>query len=1280
MKPLCLFLFCGLLCGSALFGDTNINGNISTSQTWNLAGSPYIINGDYLIQGEANPIVTIEAGVEVRFVAGASLSLGFTSNASYTGGMVANGTAANPVLFTAHTATPTPGFWECIRSRAYATQNYVTFDYAIFEYGGSGGTGMFEVNGGNPDFDHCTFRYSSNYGLYHSSSTVTATLSNSSFANNGSYPVHWNANRAGSIGSGNTFTGNTNQRILLRSVEVDTAQSWSNQGVPYEVENDLQLYNTTNPLVLNPGVELQFRNGKRLIVGHTSSALYEGSLSAEGAIFGAVDPGTGWNGINFQQFIQPSSFSSCIIRDVNSTPAGSMIINCANNVTIQNCTFTGNNNYAIYCYEYRNFTMTGSTVSNCAKTVRVFPVDMQNLGSGNQYLNNADNRIHCPAGTIDATAAWTAQSIPIYVSGTILFQGTGNPVLTIPYGTVLEFGAGFNMSIGHTSSALYSTTLLATGVTFRGAVATAGYWEGLLFNPVGGSSLLSGCVIQDAGEGNVAAIRCNVAYSTITGCLIQNCLAVGINMSNACLASLSANVITSCGSYPLSIYADNLRVLEAQNQFTGNTIDRVEVRAGTVENSGAWQDPGVPYYFTSSVNIYGTGSPHISIMPGTVIMLPGNSFLGIGHTSSGMYMGSLEADGVTFTRSSSSVTPYGLIFNLYSVQGASTFTNCIFEYMQHNSAYGAVNVSYSDPVFQSCIFRNNPGSGLVVSASGRATATDCQFLNNGSYPIVTYATAFASVSGSGNTFSGNNPNRILVNGNNVTQSCTWNNPSVPVEVSSSILVYDMALPYPILKINSGLVLLFRTGTYMHIGHATSSLYVGGLQAEGATFSPLSGVSGDWSGIHFYQYSLASSYLSNCIVEQSAAHGNVYVYNSPLSYIDSCILRDGVYGVQATGANVVVSITRNFILGNQYGVTCANGANPLIGGSTGQANCIDGNISYGVINYATTLTVNAEYNWWGDPSGPYHPTGNPTGTGDTVYNYVDYIPWRTTNIGDAPSRFHLLTPATASVVDILTPVLDWEDAIDPSPGDTVTYTLYIARSANFITGLVTVPGLTATVYHVPSSTLMDNTRYYWKVSATDTQSQTVWSYESYFYFDTAVPEAPGNFLLSNPLYEQTVHFTSNLYTWQTAQDPDPGDVVTYTVYTDVTAAFDNATVQTTPDTSVYSGFCAPGGLYYWRVKATDLTGLVTYSPTWRFFVHPDARPRAPIYFTLTALGSDVHLQWDAVPGADSYAVYFSSEPAAGFTLLAANVYAPEFLHNAAALSPCGFYRVVAIDSF
>lgn len=53
--------------------------------------------------------------------------------------------------------------------------------------------------------------------------------------------------------------------------------------------------------------------------------------------------------------------------------------------------------------------------------------------------------------------------------------------------------------------------------------------------------------------------------------------------------------------------------------------------------------------------------------------------------------------------------------------------------------------------------------------------------------------------------------------------------------------------------------------------------------------------------------------------------------------------------------------------------------------------ITGNTGYGLKNVVASYIVNAEYNWWGDPSGP---GGAGPGTGDSVSLYVDYDPWLT----------------------------------------------------------------------------------------------------------------------------------------------------------------------------------------------------------------------------------------------------------------------------------------------
>ena len=63
------------------------------------------------------------------------------------------------------------------------------------------------------------------------------------------------------------------------------------------------------------------------------------------------------------------------------------------------------------------------------------------------------------------------------------------------------------------------------------------------------------------------------------------------------------------------------------------------------------------------------------------------------------------------------------------------------------------------------------------------------------------------------------------------------------------------------------------------------------------------------------------------------------------------------------------------------------------GATGTVHCnniYNNNNPYGLTNDGAT--IDAECNWWGDFSGPYHATLNPSGLGDTVSDYVDFDPW------------------------------------------------------------------------------------------------------------------------------------------------------------------------------------------------------------------------------------------------------------------------------------------------
>lgn len=1228
-----------------VFGETLISGTITTSVSWILDGSPYIISGDVLVASSSSPVISIEEGVQVRFNAGASLRLGSTNSSSSRGGLIVNGTELNPVIFTANTDSPAPGFWNSIKMNSYCLADQVVLNHAILEYGGSGGGGLFDVNSVSPELNNCIFRHSSSYGIYHTSTTVNAVVNSCHFISNAGYPLHINVPGASQISGAICFSGNGIQRILLRSVVLSSGCTWQNHGVPYELENDLNVQSTSSPvLTLTEGLQLLFRQAKGIYIGSNSSSSSIGAINATGVSFTASDTLLLWRGIEFQPYSRASSLIDCSFSFVSNQASGAITQRGNYEAVIQDCEIYNVDNYALSVSSGKPFSLTGCNIHHCAKTIALNFQDIHGLGLGNNYQDNGDNRIHASGGTLDESATWTRQHTSVLILGNCYVSGPSPyPELEIPYGSILEFSSGTSLAIGSATTTSYRGSIRASGATFRGVEAVPGYWIGLVFYSYGANSLVSGCIIRDAGYGNAAAVQFTVVNSTLTGCTIFNNAAKGINLANNSLASISGNVIFGCGSYPLSLDANAVRVLGEGNYFTGNTIDRIEVRHETITNSGVWRNPGVPYYLTGSVGIFGTNYPHLKILPGASVLLPDGALITVGHASTISYLGSLEAEGVIFTRADESAVPWGFLFNRYCNVGRSVFTDCVFEYFLHSTNQCAINVPYvADPVFNGCTFRYNPGMAILGGSGARAAVNNCSFISNGSYPISLGAASFDVVSGVGNSFMGNNPDRILLSGGTLSQSYTWDNPSVPVEISSSISVYGSS--HPVLTINSGLLMLFRDDTELAVGHASTISYSGGLKAEGARFSALSGVAGSWNGIQLNRYIDSNSFLKDCIVEYGGASGdgNVFFSYSSFGLIEGSIIRFAPIGIKLQGTQSVPLISSSHVVSNEIGILCQNSANPTIGGSMDHSNSISGNSLYGVQNTGSP-TIDASYNWWGHVDGPN------LRYGDSIIGNLTHLPYRTTDIGDAPGQFDLSSPVHLAVLDHLRPVLDWEEALDPSPGDTVLYNLEISSNPGFSRSLLQYTNLSTTVFHVSEGVLDDDGHYYWRVIASDNQGQSTQCNQVYEFF-TSVPEAPLAFNLMNPGWEELVTVTSPLLSWQPSLDPDPGDMVSYRVYISLTAGFEESDSLLTSDTELYSTYCQPGALYYWKVLAVDSTGLYRESPVGRFFVDQYARPRAPGRIVLSAEPSLINLNWDEVPGAELYRLYYALDPGDAFEYL------------------------------
>lgn len=85
-------------------GATDVTGDVTSSTTWDKAGSPYVIKTNVVVQNGVT--LTIDPGVDVKFAGFYFLE------ASATGKIVAQGTAAMPVNFTSSDLDPAVGDWD----------------------------------------------------------------------------------------------------------------------------------------------------------------------------------------------------------------------------------------------------------------------------------------------------------------------------------------------------------------------------------------------------------------------------------------------------------------------------------------------------------------------------------------------------------------------------------------------------------------------------------------------------------------------------------------------------------------------------------------------------------------------------------------------------------------------------------------------------------------------------------------------------------------------------------------------------------------------------------------------------------------------------------------------------------------------------------------------------------------------------------------------------------------------------------------------------------------
>lgn len=533
---------------SKVVANVLIGGVVEVDTTIHDTGSTWRVDGDLVVQGDAAPTLTIEAGARLAFESGRWLAVGNDD----LGGLSVLGTSAERVRFTSSSSAA--GGWHGIVLGPQTTA--ATFEHASIAEGGGEGVG---VNGclsidvrraAIVKLEGVTIERCMRAGI---AATENAELS---FAEGfdvtlRASPVglQLGASVLGSVPGGLSFDDVPYNVVLGGTVVTDA--TWSAQSIPWRVTKDIRVRGPERPtLTLGAGLTLGFATDRWIEVGMAEP----GALIAEGrvdepVVLRAVAEGT-WRGIVFGRSLAQRSRLSFVelsgagAAGPNVTGCLSILDDRPDRLAIEDTRLEGCGQAAISApsngFAFSSFTR--NTIVDTTTGLSLAPSAVASVGADNAYEGVEDNRIL--SGAVERSGHWAPNPLGYRVLGPLVVDGADEPVLSLGADLVLRFDSDAHLTVGSDrGGALWVGGASSNRVMFTSSAASPapGDWAGLRFGPATQMSRIDGARVAFAGQaspkhsGGITLDRTGAAVSITSSSFGSNEL---------------ADVFVDCGSKP----------------------------------------------------------------------------------------------------------------------------------------------------------------------------------------------------------------------------------------------------------------------------------------------------------------------------------------------------------------------------------------------------------------------------------------------------------------------------------------------------------------------------------------------------------------------------------------------------------------------------------------------------------------------------------------------------------------------------------------------------------
>jgi len=918
-------------------GPTNVpGGTISTDTTWDLNGSPYIVQGGVAVA--ANVTLTIEAGVEVRFVTSAYLDI--------YGHLTAQGQPGQIIIFTSDQASPQAGNWYGLTFHPGSSGVVAQCDLS---YGGQGVYAALVMYSSNVSLQSCRLHHNQNEGVLLQGGGLTPTLTTLEIDHNGAAAI-----RQTEAGMSPTYTALNFHDNLYNGIYINGA-SLTQNGVldgarlahPFIVV--AQTVGNGATLTITPGTAVQMLTGAELAVYGTLNA--QGTAGQPITFTSAISvPQAGdWYDIVFYGG-STGTLANCEVSYAGRGSSAALIL-FSSNVNAQNCRLHHNQNEGVLL-QGGGLTPTITSLEidhNGAAAIRQTEAGMSPTYTALNFHDNLYNGIYINGTSLTQNGVLDGARLahPFIVVAQTVGNGT---TLTITPGTAVQMLTGAELAVYGTLNAQGTA---GQPITFTSAISVpqAGDWYDIVF--YGGSSgTLTNCDVSYAGRGSSAALILFSSNVNAQNCRLHHNQNEGVLLQGGGLTpTLTTLEIDHNGAAAIRQTEAGMSPTYTALNFHDNLYNGIYINGASLTQNGVLDGARLAHPFILVAQTVGNGTT-LTITPGTTVQMLTGAELAV--------YGTLNAQGtagqpITFT-SAISVPQAGDWYDIVFYGGSfGTLTNCEVSYAGRGSSAALILFS-SNVTAQNCRVHHNQNEGVYLQGDGiKPTLTALRLDANGGAAI-RQSTINAMGTYRALTATGNLYNAVLLGGGVLSDSLSLDSTAVnmPLWVNS-----DLRIPVGrFLALAPGSGLQFFTGTTLYVDGA---LHATGTPTALVTLSATMPFSATWYGI---QVSAGGFVLMNYCDLSGAGRGSFPALQlASSSSVQNCRLHDNAGDAIQVINNARPAIVNNQIYSNAFGVRNTNPG----------------------------TVVDARHNWWGHPSGPQH-TSNPPGVGNAVSDGVLFDPW------------------------------------------------------------------------------------------------------------------------------------------------------------------------------------------------------------------------------------------------------------------------------------------------